>query len=327
MSNTPLDALHLIALPTPWAVGDVNVYLAEGDPLTLIDTGPKTDATRAALLDGLAALDTTPADIGRVIITHAHFDHYGLAAEIVAESGAEVWTHPLSVSRLADPEGSQERQTAFFAALYQEHGVPPDIAQEINATTRGSNRYADPVEVSRTLSDGDTVSLARLEWETLHTPGHAGGMLCFYQPESRVLLSSDHLIADISSNPITEPPDRPGQKRPRRLVEYMAQLERVAGLDVAVALPGHGPFITDHQALVAQRLAFHRKRADKILHTLDGGERTLYEITQPIFPKLHGLDMFLALSEVLGHVDLLEQEKRIERVERDGVTYWRRVSR
>ena len=147
--------------------------------------------------------------------------------------------------------------------------------------------------------------------------------MCFYQPQRRILLSSDHLIAEISSNPITEPPDRPGQKRPRRLVEYMRQLERVAALEVDLTLPGHGAPIDDHRALVAQRLAFHRQRADRILKALDDGELTLYAITQPLFPDLRGLDMFLALSEVLGHVDLLEQEGRVERLDRDGVTYWR----
>jgi glyoxylase-like metal-dependent hydrolase (beta-lactamase superfamily II) len=326
MSNTPLDTLHMLALPTPWAVGDVNVYLGEGDILTLVDTGPRWDPAREALGEGLDALGYAVSDIKRLIITHDHPDHFGLAQEIVAGSGAEVWAHKYSVMRLTDPAASRNHMTTFFANLYQESGVPVEVAAEIHAQAHGSDRFAAAVEITRLIDDGDRLKMAGLQWQALHTPGHAGGMVCFYQPEHRLLLSSDHLIGEISSNPLTAPPDRPGQKRPRRLVEYMQQLERVAELDVTVALPGHGQPIPDHRGLVQDRLDFHRKRADKILAVLDGDEKTLYELTLPLFPNLRGLDMFLALSEVLGHVDLLEKEARIERVERDAMTYWRRTT-
>ena len=93
--NRSLEHLHAIELPTPFPVGPVTVYLADapGEPLTLIDTGPRTEDARAALDAGLGLVGTSVTDLERIIITHAHADHFGLAAKLVAESKAEVLTH------------------------------------------------------------------------------------------------------------------------------------------------------------------------------------------------------------------------------------------
>ena len=76
--------IHRISVPTPFYVGPVNVYLIEEDPLTLIDAGPRDDASLAALRSGLAQLGHKLSDIKRIIISHAHADHYGLA-KVVSE--------------------------------------------------------------------------------------------------------------------------------------------------------------------------------------------------------------------------------------------------
>ena len=94
-----LPDLYQLIIPTPFPVGPVNVYVArdpEGDGLTLVDCGPRTPEARAALDAGLAALGHSVHDVRRIVVTHAHADHYGLAANIAAESGAQVLTHPFN---------------------------------------------------------------------------------------------------------------------------------------------------------------------------------------------------------------------------------------
>ena len=323
----PLE-LHLIPLPTPFPVGPVNVYLAEGDPLTLIDTGPKDDATRAALEAGLTHYGYRIEDLRRVILTHHHVDHVGLTAEIVARSGAEVLTHPLTQPWLTDPMGERERHRPFFQKIWDEGGVPAEIVRAMAAAGEGLTRWADPVTSPiQTIDEGDPLSLAGETWRVYHTPGHAGGLICLWEPTSRTLLANDHLIRDISSNPTLEPPpltpaptDRCGVQgpRPKRLVEYLRHMQRMAALKPAIALPGHGEVVEDVAELVRQRLAFHQRRARKILETLNGRSRTLWELTQPLFPWLkRGVDFFLALSEVLGHLDVLEGDGAV-RPEREG---------
>src|SRR5215813_15353632 len=85
--------IHRISVPTPFYVGPVNVYLIQEDPLTLIDDGPRNDESINALRSGLAKLGHKLSDIRRIIISHAHADHYGLARVVVEESGATALIH------------------------------------------------------------------------------------------------------------------------------------------------------------------------------------------------------------------------------------------
>jgi glyoxylase-like metal-dependent hydrolase (beta-lactamase superfamily II) len=315
--------LHTFSIPTPFPVGPVNVYLAEGDPLTLIDAGPRYGPARQALENGLAGRGYGAADVRRVVLTHAHADHCGLAAELARASGAEVLTHAVSVPWLE--KSANARRLAFYAEVMHWAGVPVKTLVDLSRMRRGVDRYDEPIVPDGTLADGDVLQLGGEEWQVLHTPGHAGGLICLYQPQRRLLISSDHLLRDISSNPVVEPP-APGETgRPRRLVEYMAQLRRVAALDVALALPGHGPPITDHRALIRERLAFHEARAHRMLEVMGERALTAHEMAGVLFPGVDPVDYFLAISEVVGHLQWLEVEGRVTHDEHGGVARWRRV--
>lgn len=323
-----LNQLYQLRLPTPFAVGPVNVYLATDDPITLVDTGPRDDATRSVLDEELASLDLTRSDIRRILITHAHSDHYGLAAELVRDgTGVEVWTHPSNRAWLEDYETERVNRLMFYGEILQASGVPPDEQERMSSGRRGAGRYAESVRVERDLNEGDTVCMAGMTWAVLHMPGHAGGMLCFFEAETRTLLASDHLLRDISSNPIVEPPPDANAPKPRRLVEYIREMQRAAGLNPAVAWTGHGEPITDVGKLVRQRLAFHARRAERILSVLGGDECTAYQIAKPLFGRRDAIDSFLALSEIIGHLEWLEDQRRVERVRRGDVVYWRQAQR
>ena len=317
--------LHCLALPTPFPIGPVNVYLVEGEPLTLVDTGPKAGISRQALEAGLAALGYGVEDLGRVIITHHHADHMGLAAEIVARSGAEVWTHPYNFPWLADYAAQQDCSRPFYGRIWDEAGVPAEIVALMNGANLDMLRWLDPVPADHALAEGQTIDLGGIPWCVFHTPGHAGGLVCLWDETSRTLLANDHLIRDISSNPVLEPPATPDGDRPRRLVEYLHHMRRMAELEPEVALTGHGEPVTDVPGLVRQRQAFHERRADRLLDSLDGRAMSLWELTQLAFPRVErGIDRFLALSEVLAHLDLLELDGRAQAQMRDGRVLWLR---
>ena len=324
ISTTLPPYLHTFSIPTPFLVGPVNVYLAEGEPLTLVDVGPCYDPAREALESALAGCGYRVADLGRIVLTHPHADHCGLAAEVVRASGAQVLAHAASIPWLE--ESANVRRLAFYADVMHWAGVPVKTLVDLSRMRRGVDQYSEPVVPSATLADGDGIRLGGEEWQVLHTPGHAGGLLCLYQPRRRLLISSDHLLRDVSSNPIVEPPAPGESERPRRLVEYMAQLGRVAELDVALALPGHGPPITDHRALIHERFAFHEARARRILETLGEGTLTAHEIAGALFPHLDPVNYFLAISEVVGHLQWLEVQGRVARSERGGVAHWRALA-
>lgn len=317
--------LHLLPLPTPFPVGPVNVYLADGHPLTLIDTGPKADVSREALEAGLAALGHRVEDLRRVVVTHHHVDHMGLAAEIVARSGAELWTHPYNLPWLADYAAQQERNGPFYARIWQEAGVPSEIIALMTEANQGMRQWMEAVRADHTLDEGQSIELGGAPWQVFHTPGHAGGLICLWDASSRTLLANDHFIRDISSNPVLEPPLVPGDPRPHRLVEYLHHMQRMAALSPDVALPGHGEPVTDVGGLVRHRLLFHERRAERLLESLNGSAVSLWDLTRLAFPRVQrGIDHFLALSEVLAHLDLLEAEGRVQAQLRGGRVTWLR---
>jgi len=324
MTKSPIPSyLHTFSVPTPFPVGPVNLYLAEGEPLTLLDVGPRYDPARKALEGALSERGYRVTDLQRIILTHAHPDHCGLAAELARESGAEVLAHAATGLRLAK-DGEKER-VAFYGEIMHWAGVPMEMLVPLAGARQDASHFTEPLTPDRTLADGDLLQLGSEDWQVLHTPGHTGDLICLYQSQRRLLLSSDHLLRHISSNPVVEQP-APGQsERPRRLVEYMAQLRRVAEMDVALALPGHGPPITDHRALIRQRLAFHEERARRILETIGDTSLTAHEIVGRLFSGLDPINHFLAISEVIGHLQWLEVEGRVTCDERGGVAVWQRA--
>ncbi len=322
--DTSLDHLHAIELPTPFAVGPITVYVADapGEPLTLIDTGPRTEKAQLALEAGLARLGYAPDDLDRILITHAHVDHFGLASDLVSLSGAEVLTHHWNERSLGDYSADRERRVAFYGTLLRQAGVPEKVMTAVGRVTLGVRVFARPVSVNVALDEGDAVRLAGREWQVLHTPGHAAGLVCLYEPQSRTLLSSDHLLRDISSNPVVEPPPPGETERLHSLALYRASLQRVAALGAAQALPSHGPVVDDVPGLVDRRLAFHERRAERVLAALRGGARTTWDVTQILFPDRSPMDIFLAVSEIIGHLDLLEIEGRIKGGDEGGIIHW-----
>lgn len=320
---TDIAGLYGIALPTPFEIGPVNCYVAEGDPLTLIDCGTSTEETYRALVNGLADRSHRVSDIRRLIITHHHTDHMGLARRIVDESGAEVWAHSLAVRWLETPQEARKNLTAFTNVLFRESGVPQAQIDLMNKTGKHlDNLSSGSVPVAEWLDEGDTLDMAGLRWTVFHTPGHAGDMLCFYQPDSKVLLASDHLLQDVSSNPLIEAPETPGGERPKRLLDYMREMQRIAALGARIGYTGHGRPIDDICKLVESRLSFHQKRADKLRASFDGQPRLLYDLTRMMFPTVPDVQLYLTLSEVLGHLDLLERDGRVTRELRAGLLYW-----
>lgn len=314
---TLIPNLHAFSLPTPYSVGNVNVYLLEpthaSEPMTLLDAGPNWEPSEKALRHSLAQRGYSVKNLERILISHPHPDHYGLVGKLAAESGATVHAHPASRSTLETGDSNGQRADTFYREWLSSNGVPVPIQKAIALARDDTHHHSLPVQLSGTLNEGDEFRAGGLGWRVLATPGHSGGLICFYQSETGVLLSSDHLIGGISSNPVIEPPCDGELERPKRLLQYLFHLERVAALRPTIALSGHGSPIHDVPGLVKERIAFHQQRAEKLWRQMEGGPWNLFELTQRLFrstlPPIH---QFLALSEVQGHLDLLEAAGRAE---------------
>jgi glyoxylase-like metal-dependent hydrolase (beta-lactamase superfamily II) len=294
-----------IPLPLPH-IRSVNAWLLLGDPVTLIDTGPRHEDALSALEDGLGRHGLRVEDIELVLATHHHLDHVGLAATIQRRSGATVAV----LDRLADYGESYadevEQDRRFAHGLMAHHGVPDQVVADnegfwdyIRATTE--NFRADV-----RLADGDRVQAGGRSLRVVARPGHSTTDTLFVDDRDALAFAGDHLLATISSNTEIYAADRAQDGRARSRVRYLESLRRTSEMPVARLLTGHGAPVTDHKRLVEARLRDHRRRCERILAILDEGPQTAWAIAGRLWPPRTVTEQpLLVVWEVVGHLELL----------------------
>jgi glyoxylase-like metal-dependent hydrolase (beta-lactamase superfamily II) len=314
--------VHRLAIPTPFAVGRVNVYLIEDDPLTLVDAGPNSGTSFDELQRGIEGLGHALEDIDLVILTHQHIDHLGLVSLVAARSGAEVAAIDVAVPVVEKYSVEAEADDDFARDTMLRHGIPEDVVAALQSVSRAFRAWGARAKVTMPLHDGQALGFRDRTLYVHHRPGHSPSDTIFHDRERRMLIAADHLLAHVSSNPLITRPRDGSAERPKALVQYLASLGATREMDVDLVLPGHGDPITDHRELIDQRFALHRRRADKIQRLLEERPRTAYEIAQALWGNIAVTQAYLTLSEVLGHLDLLANEGRAREVTRDDVSVW-----
>ncbi len=306
--------IHRLQIPTPFAVGRVNCYLIEDEPLTLVDTGPNSGKSLDELEHQLADLGRSIADIELVVLTHQHIDHLGLVEIIADRSGADVAAIDVVVPFVENFGDDIEADDKFAASLMLSHGIPEDVVVALRSVSRSFRAWGAKAKVTRPLHDGEQLKLRDRSLEVQHRPGHSPSDTVFWDADREILICADHLIAHISSNPLISRPLDGSDARPHALMIYIESLRKTRELPARILLPGHGEPITDHRALIDERFALHRKRSEKIHGLISERPRTAYEIAQELWGNVAVTQAFLTLSEVLGHMDLLAGDGRAREV-------------
>jgi glyoxylase-like metal-dependent hydrolase (beta-lactamase superfamily II) len=317
--------IHRLAIPTPFAVGRVNVYLIEDDPLTLVDAGPNSGTSFDELQRGIQGLGHALEDIELVILTHQHIDHLGLVGLVASHSGAEVAAIDAAVPFVENFSEEAQADDDFAREVMLRHGIGEDVVTVLQSVSRAFRAWGAAAKVTRVLHDGETMKFRDRSLQVFHRPGHSPTDTVFLDPERKILIAADHLLARVSSNPlITRPKDSSGA-RPKALVAYLDSLAKTREMDLDLVLPGHGDPITDHRSLIDERFALHRRRADKLHRLVAERPRTAYELAQELWGNIAVTQAFLTLSEVLGHTDLLLDAGRVREVEHGGVVRFEAV--
>jgi glyoxylase-like metal-dependent hydrolase (beta-lactamase superfamily II) len=211
---------------------------------------------------------------------------------------------------------SQEAQKddEFARSVMLRNGIPEDVVSALSAVSQAFRAWGSRADVTRVLRDGEEMRFRDRSLHVHHRPGHSPTDTIFEDRERRILIAADHLLGHISSNPLITRPADGSSERPQALVTYLRSLEATREMDVELVLPGHGEPITDHRALIDERFALHRRRAEKIRRLIAERPRTAYEIAQALWGNIAVTQAYLTLSEVLGHVDLLTNAGRVREV-------------
>jgi glyoxylase-like metal-dependent hydrolase (beta-lactamase superfamily II) len=324
--ETVAPGVHRIPLPLPSdGLRAVNVYAVEdGDRLVLIDGGWALDVSRDLLAHSLAELGYSIRDVGRILVTHIHRDHYTLAIAIRREFGAQVGLGIDEQSSLAE----------LIAGRTGLRTAQPERLRRLGAIGLADRVDAMPFEGSSTLSfyespdvwiEPGRIQLDTLHLEAVHTPGHTRGHLVFHDPVHELLFAGDHVLPTITPS-IGFEPDRP----PFPLRDYLSSLERVLTMPDAKLLPAHGPAGGSAHARVHELLAHHEKRLDDTRAALAADVRLAPEVASILrwtsrgrsLEELHLVDQMLAVLETAAHLDVLVLRGEATReVCDDGVAY------
>jgi glyoxylase-like metal-dependent hydrolase (beta-lactamase superfamily II) len=319
-----LPGVWRLRLPLPWlGVPHGNAYaVAAGSGVVLFDTGMHEPGSFAQLERALAQAGLGIEHIRLVVCTHAHADHYGMAAPICEAAGCELWMHPDHAHMTAaaqDPEASLERRIE----VARHSGVPMAALERYREENKDRNIGVASVRLpDRDLVAGVEVETDLGRWRVVETPGHAPSHVVLHQPERRLLISGDHVLGRPSLFfDFGFTPDPVG--------EYLTGLERVRALDVDLILAGHGRPARDLEGHIDAHLDLVDAALERIRAALAGGPRTAFEIAGAGIglERVPRAAMSWAMSLTLSYLRRLEVTGQAERVDGADPERWQLVKR
>lgn len=306
MSSAP--GIAVIPVPIPYPFKYVNCYLLLGDGAVLIDCALDTPEARSALEAALAQHGLKFADLDRLVLTHHHPDHYGLAGLIEAE-GVPVYLLDVELER-GHPFWTQPEEMARAGLeLFRRHGVPEEALSNLGREIEKTRSRVHPPQNPRTFRDGEVLELAGQRWRAIWTPGHADGHAMLLRESDGVLLAGDHVLERISPNIGVW-----AYSYPNPLGLYLESLEKAKGLEVSLALPGHYRPLKGFKGRIEELAAHHQERLDYLLGLMNGQPQTCWELSLKLFPgELNTAQRRFAWSETLAHLEYLLQAGRIRK--------------
>jgi glyoxylase-like metal-dependent hydrolase (beta-lactamase superfamily II) len=290
-----------------WPAPANSYLLKDDDGAVLIDAGCGFPQCYEKIREFLAENGLAPSDVHTVVLSHAHPDHMGAMPFLLEETSPRIFIHELEKALASDNSLLNESFDMSYISDYYSERLGGIEAADILDYFAGLCPMG-AAEATDTVTDGDVLELGGRRLEVVHTPGHAPGHICLYDPDDHILLSGDIIGAVVA----WYCPSGGGA------AGYLRSLDRIDSLDVEVILPSHGGEIDDPKTAIETTRSFIMARENRILELLGEGPRSLLELTDDVFPS-EGTRMFPGLQATHSHLMKLEEESRVRRLEGAGL--------
>ncbi len=309
------DDIIQVQIPLPYVLNIVNCYLLRGaEGWTLVDTGLNTSAARSQWKSALASLGIEPADIEKIVLTHMHPDHFGMAGWWQRQTETPI---PLYI-----PEREQRQMRIFYqprnTPMYHQWlldcGMDEASADNLESALYSTRDLTQPhPRQQKFLTAGAIARLGAREFQTIHAPGHSDGQMIFYDADDKLMICGDHVLMRITPNIGVWP-----HSEPDPLGRFLDSLGELAKLDARLALPGHKWLISDWRGRIEELIAHHEARLERTEEALAEGARTVLEVAAQLFDleRLTPHEWRFALAETLAHLEYLRARERA--VSQDG---------
>lgn len=313
--------IHWLRMPLPFKLDHINLWLVEdGDGFAIVDCGIARDEVKA-LWQQVWDKTLRGRKITRVIVTHFHPDHMGLAAWLCETWGVELWTTmgeymtARATRAMNDPDDARAR-----VAFYQRQGMAAaDLAK---IADRGSYypKHVLPLPGAyRRIVDGDAIRIGRHDWRVIVATGHAPEHACLYSESLGLLISGDQVLPRITTNVSvwpTEPEADP-------LTRYLGSLDlfRPVAADTVV-LPSHDRVFTGLHHRLDMLASHHDERLDRVMRRCAEKPCHAVDLIATLFPgrELDAHQLTFAIGEALSHLRYLETQGKLKRqVDGQGV--------
>ena len=297
----------------------VNCYLMPGDALSLIDCGLYTEENWFLLQQELKKHGYSISDLEQVIITHEHRDHIGMLPEIMANSHAKILAPKAIKGWLEQPDQMDRKEVEFTRKLLANLGFPEEVLQQ-------AYQFFDAREIGRPIKEtsriqyyqeGEKLHLGNSAWEILNTPGHCPTQHIFLEEGAARVFGSDMLLP-IAPMPI--PVEDKGEQDPETgaLASLLSSYERVKAYDIQEVFPGHGPIFSGANGVIERQLTRIGMRKEECFEAVKSGYSTPYEVNRKMYPYQQTPPDFSGLYMVLGYLQLLQMEGKIQKVDKES---------
>jgi len=315
------EGIHRLTVPMERnPLGKTYSYLFT-ESKALIDTGVPTDSAYQGLTRELKLHGMRPQDVKRVILTHLHNDHIGLAGNL-QEYGAEIVASQAASEK---QEAVRRQQDNFFELTVEETRLfgGEEYLQHLRRYRWAFRDFPEPLRIDRTLRDGETVELNGKEMTVIWTPGHAHEHIVVHDPADRLLFSGDHVLPKITSHVALHSYE---DRDP--LGDYLKSLGKVKPLDVDTVYPAHEWEFSNLADRVDQLKLHHRNRLQEMKDTLHDGPRTIYDIGSRVhwesrpWPEMSFWTKRMAAAETYAHLIYLRNRGEVAETKREGKLYY-----